>query len=78
MGLRSQSRARVWVSCVGPLVALLGSSDAAAAPKPISGKLSKPGYTVIAVAADGKVKAVRASRGQVQAHATVRARNAST
>lgn len=64
MGLRSQSRARVLLSWVGPLVALLGPTEAAAAPKPISGKLSKPGYTVIAVAADGKVKAVRASGGR--------------
>jgi hypothetical protein len=43
MGLRSQSRARVLLCCVGPLAALLGPSDAAAAPKPISGKLSSRG-----------------------------------
>ncbi len=64
MGLRSRSGTRIWLFCVGPLVVLMGSSDAAAAPKPISGTLSKPGYTVIAVAPNGAVKAVRASEGR--------------
>ena len=66
MGLRSRSGARAWVCCVGLIVTALMamSGSAAAAPKPISGKLSKPGYTVIAVAADGKVKAQRASLGR--------------
>jgi hypothetical protein len=66
MGLRARSGARVGASCVGAsLLALLASSGpVAAAPKPISGKLSKPGYTVIALAANGKAKAVRASRGK--------------
>jgi hypothetical protein len=40
------------------------SGSAAAAPKPISGKLNKSGYTVIALAADGKGKSVRASGGR--------------
>lgn len=48
----------------GLLLAVLAASVAAeAAPKPISGKLSKPGYTVIALAANGKATAVRARRG---------------
>jgi hypothetical protein len=47
------------------LLALLAASGpAAAAPKPITGKLSKPGYTVIALAASGKARAVRAGRGK--------------
>ena len=50
------------MSFVGPaLLALLAASGpAAAAPKPISGTLSKPGYTVIAIGTGGQ-KAVRAS-----------------
>ena len=47
---------------LAPVLALMILSvPAAAAPKRISGKLSKPGYTVIALAADGKAKAVRAT-----------------
>jgi hypothetical protein len=49
-------------SCVALLLALFPSS-AAAAPKPITGKLSKPDYTVIAVGARGQ-EAVRAKRGR--------------
>jgi len=47
-------------------VALLAATaPAAAAPKPITGKLSKPGYTVIALGTGaGGQKAVRASRGR--------------
>jgi hypothetical protein len=50
---------------VGALLALLAvGAPAAAAPKPIAGKLSKPGYTVIALGANGQAKVVRASRGR--------------
>jgi hypothetical protein len=42
---------------VATSLALLGANaPAAAAPKPITGKLSQPGYTVIALAANGKAK----------------------
>lgn len=39
---------------------LTTSGPSAAAPKPITGKLSKPGYTVIALAANGNATAARA------------------
>jgi hypothetical protein len=56
---------RFAVSCLGALLGLLAmSSPAAAAPKPISGKLSKSGYTVIAMAANGKARVVLARRGR--------------
>jgi hypothetical protein len=41
------------------LVLLVASVPAAAAPKRISGKLSRSGYTVIALAADGRATSVR-------------------
>jgi hypothetical protein len=41
------------------LAVLAASAPAAAAPKPITGKLSKRGYTVIALPANGKAKSVR-------------------
>jgi hypothetical protein len=54
-------RARVSVLCVGVFLVLLAASvPAEAAKKPITGKLSKPGYTVIALGANGKAAAVRA------------------
>jgi hypothetical protein len=60
-GLNLRFAARLGPSCIAISLALLaGSEPAAAAPKPISGKLSKPGYTVIAVAASGKASSVRA------------------
>jgi hypothetical protein len=49
-----------------PLALLLpGASVAAAkpAPRPIAGTLSKPGYTVIALAANGAARSVRVPRG---------------
>lgn len=56
-----QSRARVGASCLGALLAVLApSGPAAAASKPITGELSKRGYTVIALAENGKAKSVRA------------------
>jgi len=48
-------------SCL--LALLLASAPAGAARKPITGKLSKPNYTVIALGAAGE-KAVRAGRGR--------------
>lgn len=48
--------------CLGACGALFASAPAAAAPKPISGTLSAPGYTVIALADNGKGKTSKASR----------------
>jgi hypothetical protein len=65
MGLLARSGARVTASCSGAfLLALLAASDpASAAPKTISGKLSRPGYTVIALAATGQAGAVPSPGG---------------
>jgi hypothetical protein len=46
------------VACCGALA----SSASAAAPKPITGKLDKPGYTVVALTSGGKAKSVRAGK----------------
>jgi hypothetical protein len=46
------------------LVLLAASPTDAAATKRITGKLSKPGYTVIALAASGKARSVRAKGGR--------------
>jgi hypothetical protein len=43
---------------------LAPSVPAAAAHKPITGKLSRPGYTVIALAENGRARVVRASQGR--------------
>jgi hypothetical protein len=62
-----RSTSRVVFSCLAASVALLTTSaPAAAARKPITGELSKPGYTVIALAANGDAKVVRASRGKFE------------
>jgi hypothetical protein len=62
MGLPVQSTARVGASCLGVLLTVLATSGpVAAASRPITGALSKQGYTVIALAQNGKAKAVRAS-----------------
>lgn len=45
----------------GSLALLAASAPAAAAPKPIAGKLSKPGYTVLALAASGEASSARAT-----------------
>lgn len=58
-----QTRIRVAASAV-VLAALLAASPPAVAAKRVSGKLSKPGYTVIALAANGKAKSVRVPRGK--------------
>ena len=44
------------------LVLLAASAPASAAPKRITGKLSKPGFTAIALAANGKASSVRVGR----------------
>jgi hypothetical protein len=53
-------RRAVGLSFVASLALLVASGPVAAAPKGITGKLSKRGYTVIALAANGKANAVRA------------------
>jgi hypothetical protein len=60
-----QSAVRVGAFCVATSVALLavGVAPVGAARKPITGTLSKPGFTVIALVADGRATSVRAPRG---------------
>jgi hypothetical protein len=59
--MKKRIRIRVGTACVaGSLVLLATGSPPAAAKKPINGKLSKAGYTVIALAANGKANAVTA------------------
>jgi hypothetical protein len=56
---------RVGASCLAASVAVLAASvPAAAAPKPITGKLSKPGYTVIALADESRASSVRTRAGK--------------
>jgi hypothetical protein len=56
---------RLQGACVVALLGLLiGGGSLAHGAKPISGKLSKRGYTVIALPASGKGKAVQARRGK--------------
>jgi hypothetical protein len=51
---------RIGATCFGAFLALIvAGAPAAAAPKRISGKLSSRGYTVIALAANGKASSVR-------------------
>ncbi len=52
--------ARLGIVCTALSLVLL-VADAPAAPKPISGKLSKSGYTVIALTTNGHAKAARVS-----------------
>ncbi|MEX2196572.1 MAG: hypothetical protein WD844_14925 [Thermoleophilaceae bacterium] len=60
-----QPRTTVAGSCLAAsLVVLVVSAPAAAAPRTISGTLSEPGYTVIALAANGRAEAVRPRRGR--------------
>jgi hypothetical protein len=55
---------RIAVPCVVALLALLAMvAPASAAPQRISGKLSKPGYTVIALARSGEASVVAARSG---------------
>ena len=56
-----KSRSRLVVKCAAAVLALLvTSAPATAAPKRITGKLSKPGYTVVALAASGEAAVARA------------------
>src|SRR6187402_2790036 len=59
------SGSRVCVLGAAFLVLIFGvPANATAKLKPITGTLSKPGYTVIALAPDGKARAVPAKRGR--------------
>jgi hypothetical protein len=49
--------------CAVAFLALVAPAAAAVRFAPISGSLSKPGYTVIALAANGKATSVRANHG---------------
>ena len=58
------SMIRACASGIGAsLVLLATSAPALAAPEPIGGKLSRPGYTVIALAADGQARTAIAPAG---------------
>jgi hypothetical protein len=57
------SRRPACALCLVACGVLLAGAPAAAAPKRITGKLSRPGYTVIAIAASGKGNAARATPG---------------
>jgi hypothetical protein len=59
-----RSTCHVLAGLVASAALLATGAPSAAAPKPITGKLSKPGYTLIALATDGTGKAVRAGRGR--------------
>jgi hypothetical protein len=64
---------RVLASWLVACFALLATSvPAAGAPKPISGKLTRPGYTVAALAADGHARVVRTSRGKFRLRPSAR------
>lgn len=62
--MRSAFRVSALVLVVSAALLAAGAPAAAAAPKPIAGKLTKPGYTVIALAANGKATSVRARLGK--------------
>src|SRR5437867_3990827 len=57
---RGRGGALCAAAVVALLFALVTAPLAEAAKKPITGKLSKPGYTVIALAANGKASSARA------------------
>jgi hypothetical protein len=60
-------RTRVWLGALlvlGAAALFAPTTTTAAKPKPITGKLSKRGYTVIALAANGKANSVVARRSQ--------------
>ena len=52
------------ISAAAVLALLVASAPAAGAPKRITGKLSKPGFTVIALASDGEARTVRVRRSR--------------
>jgi hypothetical protein len=58
----SSTRGRFVGVAVGAFVLLFAVAPAAAAPKKITGKLSKPGYSVIALAGSGEASSKRARR----------------
>jgi hypothetical protein len=59
------TRVGAGAACSTVAVALLAAAaPASAAPKRITGKLTKPGYTVIALAADGEATTDKAKRGR--------------
>src|SRR2546422_8479770 len=63
LGTRSMGRA-IALSLVGASIPLFATgAPAAARLRAISGKLSRPGYTVMALAANGRATSVRAPRG---------------
>jgi hypothetical protein len=63
--MSTRARISVGAAGVGVFLAFLAPiAPAAAKPKPITGKLSKPGYTVIALAASGKATSAQAKRGK--------------
>ena len=64
-----QTRTCVAAGAVVLIALFFANAPAAAAAKPITGKLSKPGYTVIALAANGKAKPVRAGRDRFKLRA---------
>jgi hypothetical protein len=58
-------RVRAGAPCVAVSLALwVACTPTSAAKKPITGKLSKPGYDVVALAASGEAKTVRAKHGK--------------
>ena len=60
--MRPMLRVR-WLCAASCLAFVLTSAPASAAPKPITGKLTKSGYTVIALAASGKASSAQVQRG---------------
>jgi hypothetical protein len=63
--MRKRTRGRAGALCAVVLLVLLAAeAPAGAARKPITGKLGKPGYTVIALGPSGKARVVRARSGR--------------
>jgi hypothetical protein len=55
---------RIVAACAVAALVLMSSSASAKGPKPITGKLSKRGYTVIALDSDGRASSVLAKKGK--------------
>jgi hypothetical protein len=70
--LARTSRAVLFTACLALLVLLSASSARAAPKKHITGKLSKPGYTLIALAADGKARSTHVRRSEFRLKAPAR------
>lgn len=62
--MKRSSWVRADALCLAVALVLLASSASAEAAKPITGELSKRGYTVIALDARGSAKSVVAKRGR--------------